>query len=83
LTQRTRIVNKSPAFGFPPLVIKRDLAASRAARLRQAFLSMNEDDQGRMLLDKLNLDAFVPGKDTAYESIAELVRVLEASGETR
>lgn len=83
LTQRTRIVNKSPAFGFPPLVIKRDLAASRAARLRQAFLSMNEDAQGRTLLDKLNLDAFVPGKDSAYESIAEQVRVLEASGETR
>lgn len=83
LTKRTRIVSKSPDFGFPPLVVKRDLARPRAERLRQAFLSMHEDPQGRSLLKKLNLDAFVPGRDAAYDSIAESVRVLEASGESR
>lgn len=83
LTQRTRIVAKSPFFGFPPLVIKRDLAGPHSDRLRHAFLSMHEDPQGRSLLDKLNLDGFVPGSDAAFDGIAELVRVLEASGETR
>ncbi|MEJ2693265.1 MAG: phosphate/phosphite/phosphonate ABC transporter substrate-binding protein [Candidatus Thiodiazotropha sp.] len=83
LTRRTRIVAKSPSFGFPPLVVKRDLAQSRAERLRQAFLKMDRDPRGRFLLKKLNLDAFVPGKDASYDSIAESLRVLEASGETR
>jgi phosphonate transport system substrate-binding protein len=78
LTRRTRIVAKSPSFGFPPLVVKRDLAEARTERLRQAFLRMDEDAQGKALLKKLNLDAFVPGNDAAYDSIAESVRVLEA-----
>ncbi len=78
LTRRTRIVAKSPSFGFPPLVVKRDLAESRTERLRQAFLSMDEDAQGKSLLKKLNLDAFVPGNDASYDSIAESVRVMEA-----
>ena len=83
LTRRTRIVAKSPSFGFPPLVVKRDLDPSRAERLRQAFLSMDRDSRGKSLLKKLNLDAFVPGEDASYDSIAESVRVLEASGEAR
>jgi len=83
LTQRTRIVASSPAFGFPPLVVRRDLDRSRADSLRQAFLRMAGDPQGRGLLKKLNLDGFVPGEDAAYDSIAESVKALEASGETR
>lgn len=83
LTRRTRIIAKSPSFGFPPLVVKRDLDQSRAERLRQAFLNMDRDPRGKSLLKKLNLDAFVPAKDASYDSIAESVRVLEASGETR
>ena len=83
LTRRTRVVSKSPSFGFPPLVIKRGLARSRADRLRQAFLAMSEDLEGRALLNKLNLDRFVPGEDGFYDSIARSVEILEASGEAR
>lgn len=83
LTQRTRVVVKSPSFGFPPLVAKRDLAGPRTERLRQAFLGMDEDPQGASLLKKLNLDGFVPGEDASYDGIAESVRVLEVSGEAR
>lgn len=83
LTQRTRVVSKSPSFGFPPLVINRGLARARADRLRQAFLKMNDDPEGRTLLQKLNLDRFVPGKDAYYDGIARSVEILEASGEAR
>lgn len=83
LTRRTRVVEKSPSFGFPPLVVKKNLPASRADRLRQAFLKMADDSQGRALLKKLNLDGFVPGNDALYDGIAASLRVLEASGEAR
>jgi phosphonate transport system substrate-binding protein len=83
LTRRTRIVDKSPFFGFPPLVVMRDIPTPRADRLQQAFLDMDEDPQGISLLKKLNLDGFVPGNDANYDTIAESVRILETSGETR
>ncbi|MEJ2455121.1 MAG: phosphate/phosphite/phosphonate ABC transporter substrate-binding protein [Candidatus Thiodiazotropha sp.] len=83
LTQRTRVVAKSPSFGFPPLVVKQHLDASRVKRLRQAFLGMADDEEGSMLLKKLNLDGFVRGNDGLFDSIADSVRILEASGETR
>lgn len=83
LTQRTRVVAKSPYFGFPPLVVKKHLDARRVTRLRQAFLGMAEDDWGRSLLEKLNLDGFIRGNDALFDGIAKSVRILEASGETR
>jgi phosphonate transport system substrate-binding protein len=83
LTQRTRVVSKSPSFGFPPLVVKKNLDEHRVMRLRQAFLGMAEDNEGRTLLKKLNLDGFVRGNDALFDGIAESVRILEASGETR
>ena len=83
LTQRTRVVAKSPYFGFPPLVVKKHLDARRVTRLRQAFLGMADDDWGRSLLEKLNLDGFIRGNDALFDGIAKSVRILEASGETR
>lgn len=83
LTQRTRVVSKSPYFGFPPLVVKQNLNPLRTKRLRHAFLGMAEDKEGSKLLDKLNLDGFVRGNVTLFNDIAESVRILEESGETR
>ena len=83
LTRRTRVVSESPSFGFPPLVITRGLAKARVNRLRQAFLQMNDDPEGKALLKKLNLDRFVPGEDANYDGIARSVEILEASGEAR
>ncbi len=83
LTRRTRVVDKSPSFGFPPLVVKKQLDAQRVQRLRQAFLGMADDEEGRMLLRKLNLDGFIRGDDRLFDSIEESVRILEASDESR
>ncbi len=83
LTQRTRVVAKSPSFGFPPLVVTKNLDAHHVRRLQQAFLGMAEDKEGRKLLTKLNLDGFVRSNDALFDGIAESVRILEASGATR
>jgi phosphonate transport system substrate-binding protein len=83
LTRRTRVVTRSPSFGFPPLVAKKNLDTLRVKRLRRAFLGMAGDEEGRILLKKLNLDGFLRGNDALFDGIAESVRILEASGETR
>jgi ABC-type phosphate/phosphonate transport system substrate-binding protein len=64
-------------------VVKKNLDELHVKQLRQAFLGMAEENEGRTLLKKLNLDSFVRGNDALFDGIAESVRVLEAAGETR
>lgn len=79
LASRTRVVSKSPEYGFPPLVIPRDLERRRADKLRQALLDMSSDPVGAELLHRLNLGGFIIGSDELYDGIAESIRILESS----
>ncbi len=83
LVGRTRVVSKSPAFGFPPLVIRRNVPAKRSDELRRAFIGMSEDTEGMALLKRLNLDGFATEPDSIYDSIETAANLLEASGEAR
>jgi phosphonate transport system substrate-binding protein len=77
LTRRTRVVSKSPEYGFPPMVIRRDLTQQRADYLRNALIDMSSDEAGTSLLRQLNLDGFVLGNDELYNGISESIRILE------
>lgn len=77
LTRRTRVVSKSPEYGFPPMVIRRDLTQQRAHYLRRALMDMSSDEAGSDLLRQLNLDGFVLGHDELYKGISESIRILE------
>ncbi len=83
LVGRTRVVSKSTAFGFPPLVIRRDVTRQKMVELRRAFIGMKEDRKGSELLNRLNLDGFTTEPDSTYDSIAAAAKLLEASGEAR
>ncbi len=78
LASRTRIVSKSPEYGFPPLVIPRGLERRRAGKLQQALLDMSSDPVGAELLHRLNLGGFIVGSDELYDGIAESIRILES-----
>lgn len=77
LTRRTRVVSKSPEYGFPPMVIRRDLTQQHADYLRNALIDMSSDEAGTRLLRQLNLDGFVLGNDELYNGISESIRILE------
>jgi phosphonate transport system substrate-binding protein len=77
LTAGTRIVNKSPEFGHPPIVARANLAPDVAQELRGALTGMNTDTEGRALLARLNLDGFAPGNDQLFDSIEEMWRVVQ------
>lgn len=77
LTRRTRVVSKSPEYGFPPMVIRRGLTQQRADYLRNALIDMSSDEAGSNLLRQLNLDGFVLGNDELYNGISESIRILE------
>ncbi|MCU7906486.1 MAG: PhnD/SsuA/transferrin family substrate-binding protein [Candidatus Thiodiazotropha sp. (ex Epidulcina cf. delphinae)] len=80
LSRRTRVVSKSPEYGFPPLVTQRGLAQRRADNLREALMHMSSDDMGSKVLQILNLDGFTVGNDDLYNNIADSIRIVEQGG---
>lgn len=80
MTGATRIIRRSELLGFPPIVCPRHLRGTDLAReIAAAFLNMNDDAEGRELLEVMRLDGFVAGERSLFDGIAakyELVKRL-------
>ena len=73
VTVRTRVVRRSRYFVFRPLVTDRALDPALFDTLQQALLSMNEDPEGRAVLEQLNLDGFRDPDPGLYDSAFQFV----------
>ena len=73
LTRRTRIAHVSDEYGFPPMVAPRSLDRATYAAFRDTLLAMPDDARGRQLLQKLNLDGFLPPDDSRFAGIARVL----------
>lgn len=71
-TSKTRIVEKSPPFGIPPVVVTRSMDPALKEKLRQIFLNTASDPKGREILDKMMIDRFVAVEDRHYDSVREM-----------
>ena len=76
LTAKTRIVWKSPEFGFPPIVADHRVPPADFETFQKALFGMGDDPDGRALLAKLNLDGFVAGSPELYAAVAAMMREL-------
>lgn len=74
VARRTRIVERSPGYGFPPLVAHRSVSEASYSAMQQVLLTMANDPEGRSLLSRLNLDGFSIQKDALYDSVADMMR---------
>jgi len=71
-TSKTRILEKSPAYAIPPIVVPRDLAPDLKEKLRQAVLNAHTDPKGQEILRQMRIDRFVVIPDSAYDSVREM-----------
>ena len=71
-TSKTRILEKSPPYAIPPVVVPHDLDPSLKKRLKRIFLNAHADPEGREILKKMMIDRFVVINDSAYDSIREM-----------
>ena len=78
LTKETRVLQKSPKYGFPPFVTRSQLPTSDFRRLQDVLIAMNTNSAGRALLDKLNLDGFQVAPDSLFTGIADNMRLIQA-----
>ena len=76
LTAATRIVERSPEFGFPPIVASAALPAQTLLEVRRVLLSMRADPKGKELLATLNLTGFVAGDDSLFAGIEQMANVV-------
>lgn len=77
LTAGTKVVLKSDPFGIPPVVVSRALSPEMKGRLRDVFLRIHEDREGREILSAIMIDRFVAVNDDLYDSVRAMRRWVE------
>ena len=71
--RQVRVVERSPEFGFPPIVTHKDLPNTLHQHLAATLHQMHADPEGLELLKALNLDRFEPGSEADYAGIADMM----------
>lgn len=74
LTARTRVIGRSPDFGFPPVVAPAGVDAAEVRAFAGALFAMPAQPAGRAVLKDLRLDRFGPGDPALFRGIAEMAR---------
>ena len=82
LTRRTRIVERSPEYGFPPFVAHREVSPALFVRVQNVLITMHRDTEGAALLKRINLDGFIKGDIHRYDAVVEMMRVFGEAGES-
>ncbi|WP_206997679.1 PhnD/SsuA/transferrin family substrate-binding protein [Trinickia mobilis] len=77
-TRDVRVAWRSPQYGFPPIVARRSLDEAAFLRIQHALVGMKDQPAGREVLQRLNLDGFVPDDDKVFDGIRRLVAILHA-----
>jgi phosphonate transport system substrate-binding protein len=71
-TAETKIIRKSPPYGIPPLVIKKGMDPALRDKLKNIFLAMHTNPEGKAILDGIMVDKFIVPKDADYDTVREM-----------
>lgn len=77
IREQLRVIHRSPPFGINPIVIHSRVSPALRDDLREVFLQMDQDGEGRAILDGLGIEAFRPGDLEAYKVIEEMLNAME------
>jgi len=72
LIAQLRIIDKSPPFGIPPVVVPKELSSNLKLQIQGILLAMHDDPEGREILRRLKIDRFIPVEDSLYDSVREM-----------
>ncbi|MDD5772037.1 MAG: phosphate/phosphite/phosphonate ABC transporter substrate-binding protein [bacterium] len=72
LTAKTKIIEKSPPYAMPPVVIRPNYDPEMKKKLKKILLEIHNDEKGKEILNKMKIDKFVPIANSAYDSIRKL-----------
>lgn len=76
LASATRVIHRSPEFGFPPIVAGPRAAPAAIDAFREALIAMPKDPRGREILAELQLDGFGEESPDLFASIARMAEAV-------
>jgi phosphonate transport system substrate-binding protein len=74
LTARTRVLQRSADFGFPPIVAAARVPSAQRQAFARALFDMADKPSGRGVLQELRLDRFAAGESALFDSIEVMAR---------
>lgn len=72
LASRTRIIARWGPYGIPPVVVSPILDSQLKQQLQNFFLDLHKSDEGKTILNNLDIDKFVIASNDMYDSIREM-----------
>jgi len=72
LVGKTRVIQKSPAFGFPPVVARIGADPKMVQKMKDVLLGMSNDLEGKKFLAGLKLDGFGDSPPELFDSIRDM-----------
>lgn len=78
LGQSLRIIHKSPPFGINPIVSSRRTPKGIVEAVRQILLDMDQDEEGRRILELLRIDSFIEPPEGLYDSTKKRILQVRA-----
>ncbi len=78
ITSKTRIIKKSPSFGFPPIVSRLGVNPALVEVMKNTLEDMNQDVAGKALLAQLKLDGFGSYPDSLFNGIRAIANQIKS-----
>ncbi|BBO92394.1 phosphate/phosphite/phosphonate ABC transporter substrate-binding protein [Desulfosarcina ovata] len=78
-TAETIVIEKSPPYGIPPVVVHPAMDPAIKKKLKTIFLSIHQDQAGKAILASLKIDRFTEGDPEQYTTVRKLQRFLESN----
>ncbi|GAB4362056.1 MAG: hypothetical protein Kow00128_01450 [Deltaproteobacteria bacterium] len=75
-TRRTRILQRSPPFGIPPVVAVRNIDPVLRRKVQEALLSMRDTAKGKAILEAMMIDGFAEVPDSNYDGVRQMERAV-------
>jgi len=67
--RETRVIHRSQLFGIPPVVVPPGLSPFLKSAIREVFVNMHTDPDGKRILDAMKIEKFIEVPDSNYDSI--------------
>lgn len=75
-TKNIKIIEKSEWHGMPPVVISYGVNDELKQELETIFLHIHEDEGSKRVLEKLMVDKYVKDSDTLFNSVRDLLKLV-------
>lgn len=69
---QTRIIEKSPDFGIPPMVTTPSVSPFLKEKMKEILVNMHNDRRGKKILSSMLIDKFAEVPDSNYDSVREM-----------